>query len=146
MAKVKIISIGSNTDSRDIYGAPVDPTVAGALLVEGKFVGLNALGQIVLADFRNSVGRPIARGALWQANQMTDFRGNVIDTMAQMSYVRQGKIGNLSGLVPGQNYYLSSGGGYQLALPGTTGDSRQVVGYAETPQILVIALGAPVIA
>jgi hypothetical protein len=143
---IKIISMGANTNSADIYGAPVDPTVSAALFTEGKFVALNNLGQLKLADFRNSQGKPVARGALWPSYNLTDWRGNVVTTMGQMSYVRQGKLGGLSGLIPGETYYLSSGGGFQLSKPGTTGDHHQVIGYAETPTILVITVGQPVVA
>lgn len=143
MAQLRISSIGSKTKEQDIYSAPVEPTVTPSLLTEGKFIALNSSGKIILADYRNSQGKPVARGVLWMNNQRTDFKGNVMDLTAQMSYVHRGKIGNCSGLQPGQTYYLSSGGGFQLALPGSSGDYRQSVGYAETPTSLVIVLGDP---
>jgi hypothetical protein len=142
----KIISMGSNSNSSDIYSAPVNAAVADNLLVEGTFVALNSAGEIIIADYRNSSSKPAARGALIHSNQMKDFRGNVLDTMEQMSYTRRGKIGGYVGLIPGTSYFLSSGGNVQAATPGTTGDLRQYVGYAETPTILVIDIGPPSIA
>jgi hypothetical protein len=145
MAALRISSIGSKTKEQDIYSAPVEPTVTPSLLIEGKMIALNASGRIILADYRNAQGKPVCRGVLWQNNLRTDFRGNAMDASAQMSYVIRGKIGNCSGLQPGQSYYLSSGGTFQLALPGGSGDNRQVVGYAETPTSLVIKIGDPVL-
>jgi hypothetical protein len=145
MAQIRVSSIGSKTKEQDIYSAPVEPTVTPSLLIEGKFIALNSSGRIILADYRNSQGKPIARGVLWQNNLRTDWKGNALDGTAQMSYVHRGKLGNCSGLTPGANYYLSSGGGFQLAAPGASGDYRQLVGYAETPTSFVIKLGDPVL-
>jgi hypothetical protein len=142
----KIISMGSNSNSTDIYSAPANAAVADALLVEGTFVALNPQGEIIIADFRASQSKPAARGALIHSHQMKDFRGNTLDTMEQMSYTRRGKIGGMTGLTPGASYYLSSGGAVQVAAPGTTGDLRQYVGYAESPTVLVIDIGPPTVA
>jgi hypothetical protein len=145
MAQIRISSIGSKTKEQDIYSAPVEPTVTPSLLTEGKFISLNSSGKIILADYRNSQGKPVARGVLWQNNLRTDFRGNAMDGTAQMSYVVRGKIGNCVGLVPGASYYLSSGGGFQSGAAGVSGDYRQLVGYAETPTSFVIKIGDPVL-
>lgn len=145
MAGKKIISLGNQTSSHDIYSAPANAAVADALLIEGTFVGLNNQGEIVIADNRNSQSKPAARGALIHSHQNKDFRGNVLDFNEQMSYCRAGKIGNLSGLTPGATYYLSSGGGITPTKPVAAGDLAQEVGYAETPSILVIALGPAIV-
>lgn len=145
MAGKKIISLGNQTTPHDIYSAPVNAAVSDALVIEGTFVGLNSSGELVLADSRNSASRPAARGALIHSHQNKDFRGNVLDTNEQMSYCRAGKIGNLSGLTPGATYYLSSGGGITSTKPASAGDLSQEVGYAESPTVLVIALGPAIV-
>ena len=141
MAGKKFISIGNQTQSSDIYSAPVHPSVSDGLLVEGTFVSISSGGQLILADNRNAQGKPRAVGALLQSHQLKDFRGNTVDTVDQMSYARQGKIGNLTGLTPGATYYLSSGGGMTINSPASAGDVRQEVGYAESATVLVLMLG-----
>lgn len=134
----------SASNVHSIYGAKYKQAVASTLL-NGIFVGLDANGELVPADHRNSESKPAARGALMQDAQRKDFFGNVIATEVMGSYCREGKIAGLTGLTPGASYYLTSGGGIQLTKPGTTGDLAQYVGYAESSTVLVIAIGDPVV-
>lgn len=136
----KIIAYNTNS----VYGGP-PRTASIALLVEGIVVGLNTGGEIMPTDYRSGT-KIVARGFLLQSSALTDSKGNVLDRVRRMSYTHEGKVGNLSGLTPGATYYMTSGGGITTTKPAASaGDIDQVVGYAESATVLVIAIGPEVI-
>lgn len=134
-----------NTNS--VVGAPIKASAA-ATIVQGVFVGLNNLGQILPGDFRAAQGPVQARGAALQDAIMKDPRGNSLDTIRQGTFTFEGKIAltGLADLVPGATYYLLSGGAFQATKPAAaTGDIDQEVGYALDVNTLVIMIGPAVI-
>ena len=146
MATKKIAAYNTNS----VVGAP-NKAASAASLLQGVFVGLDASGNILPADFRASAGPVVARGAKIADAQMKDPKGNVLDTEVQGSYTFEGRIKDITAaggaaLTPGATYYLSSGGAIQVTKPAsTTGDLDQKVGYAISATELVIEIGQEVI-
>lgn len=115
-------------------------------LVEGVFVGLDSTGKLKLADFRASAGPINTRGFLWMGAQRKDFLGNVLETLSRLGYAWEGRVVGFTGLTPGADYYLSSGGGISITKPAAAvGDIDQKVGYAISATELRVELGTAVV-
>jgi len=124
------------------------PPLAGAeaTLVNAAVVGIDVNGYVKPADFRASAGPVAARGFATHGVRRVDTRGNVLGFEDRLAFTREGRVGNLFGLLPGASYYLYTGGTFQTTKPGaTTGDLDQAVGWALTATELIIKIGEPVV-
>lgn len=137
MAKI----IGQH-DPNWVRSAPLAEGEDPADYVAGSIVGLDNDGNVILADYRASEGPIPALGVLLKDAELKDAFGNTITTESRLSFSMRCKVGDQTdradaALVPGQAYYLVSGGAIQRTPPaGSTGDIDQVVGIASTDSVL----------
>ena len=120
-----------------------------AALDNAVLVTVDSNGKLRPADYRVSQGLGFeARGFLIHSCELKDPKGNVLDTLPRLTYTRQGRVGGMSAsgggaLIKGKTYYLFTGGDIVPYKPSSAvNDIDQVVGYAESADVLVISIGA----
>ena len=134
----------------DVQGATLLAAQA-ANWVKGVFVGVDSAGKARPADYRASQGPIVALGVALQDAQQKDPKGNVIDTLTEVSWARTGvKVAGMTAagggtLTAGAIYYLSSGGAIQSTKPGSTNDINQVVGVALSTTELELLVSTPIV-
>ena len=128
-------------------GAPTSGQAAN--LDNGILVAVDSSGNLRPADYRVSQAVGLeARGFLVESCELKDPKGNVLSTQPRISYTRNGRVGGMSAsgggaLLKGKTYYLFTGGDIVPYPPAAAqNDINQVVGYAETTDVLVISIGA----
>jgi hypothetical protein len=99
-------------ESGDVVSAPIAAGQAAGL-IEGVCIGLNASGYAVPA-----VGGVVPRGIATHSAARRDGFGNVIQFMTRLSFTDVGRVGGLSGIVPGAPVYNGTSG--VIAASGTT--------------------------
>jgi len=116
----------SDINEKEVFGADIKAGIHATILC-GLFLGLDANGDAVLADNRDSVSQVAARGASYD-NGTYGTTTNV-KNKARASFVRSGKLTGFSGLTPNALVYLSSGGGITTTKPTTSDELIQEVGF-----------------
>ena len=131
-------------DKKDVLGADVKSGIHATIL-SGLFLGIDSNGDAVLAS--NVVGATLcaARGASYADGSHGTSSKIVNDTRA--SLVRTGKISGYSGLTPGADVYLSSGGGISQVVPTGSGSGylKQVVGFALAADVIWVDISPAVV-
>lgn len=141
MAKLQIVKY----DSDDVHSAPVNPDFAEDL-VQGLFVGLDADGLLVPADFQASAGPVVARGVLTEDVIRRDPKGNALQTIQRAAFATQARVKGYSGLTPGADQFLSSGGAITEVDPAaTTDDITQVTCFALDDTLVVLVIGDKIV-
>jgi len=113
-------------DQKNVLGVEIKSGIHATILT-GLFLGIDSSGKAVLADNQAGVSQCAARGASYNNGTHGTYSKTVNDTRA--SLIRCGKLTGFSGLTPGADAFLSSGGGITLVEPTTPGDLKQVVGF-----------------
>lgn len=140
MAKKVIV-----VETASILGGP-PKSGTEATLLQGVFVGVDTNGDVLPADYRASQNSIRARGFVREDVTHKDVFGNTIATDDRVSYASRGRIGGLSGLTKGADYFLHSGGAITATKPAaTTDDIDQKVGWAISDTELQVELGPAVI-
>jgi hypothetical protein len=99
-------------ESGDVVSAPIAAGQAPGL-IEGVAVGLNAQGQAIVAT-----GATVPRGIATHSASRRDGFGNVIQIMPRISFTDVGRVGGLSGIVPGAPVFAGTSG--VISASGTT--------------------------
>lgn len=99
-------------ESGDCISAPV---LAGQELAlsEGVCVGLDNTGRALPA-----AGAVVPRGVATHSVARRDGLGNVIEKLSRVSFTDVGRVGGLSGVVPGAPYFAGTSG--VISASGTT--------------------------
>lgn len=121
-------------------------TASRDTLLEGVLAGI-VNGEYAPADYRASQGPIVARGFVTMSAQRKNFQGTVVGYETRIPLQRECIVEDPNwSLSAGSTYYLHTGGGIIVTDPSsTTGDLKQVVGYAETTTVLVGCVDSPVI-
>lgn len=130
--------------------------LAGAKFAQATPVGLNASGELVVADADAGVAIPAMGVAMSPSHDPADYASmpDVVRTAAEANYVMigEGRVSAYthgmeienndadSGFTPGQPVYLAPGGGYTQTKPSTAGDLVQVLGLALTAERVALAI------
>lgn len=111
------------------FGADIKDNTEAGKIKKGYFIGIDSNGKAVLADSGEGDASAVeARGVA-----LDDGTYGTSDTTAYFSriaFVREGKLYGFSGLTPGGDVYLSSGGGITQTAPTKSGAIKQKVGFA----------------
>jgi hypothetical protein len=120
-------------DQKNVVGAEIASGIHATIL-NGLFLGLDSDGNAVLADKTSGADQIAARGAAYGDGTYgtTDLTKN----KERISIVRTGKLDGFTGLTPGVDCYLNSGGGITQVEPTTPGDLKQVVAFALTDEAI----------
>jgi len=119
------------------FGADIKDSTEAALISKGYFIGLNSDGDAVLANSGiNSEAVFEAKGAAWDDGTKGDAIKTV--TLERIGFCRTNKLYGFSGLTPGSNVYLGSGGGITQTAPSVTDELLQVVGFALTADTIFV--------
>lgn len=112
----------------DFFGATIK-SGEHANIMSGNLVGLDSNGEVVLAENRAASTIVRARGYAVEAGQFGP-QGALVNR-TRLSIVKGGIVRDDSwNLTPGAPVYTSSGGAHMQTRPTTTGDLRQIVGFA----------------
>jgi len=107
---------------------PASTTISAATLT-GLLLGVDSNGDFVLADSGEGDDTAVeARGASYTDGTygITDITKN----KDRVDLVNHSRLYGFSGLTPGSNVYLSSGGAYTQTVPTKVGSLKQYVGFA----------------
>ena len=108
--------------------APADTDVSAATLV-GELLGVDSDGDFVIADSGEGDDDAVeARGAAYEKG--TYGTTDITKDRSAIDLVNHSRLYGFSGLTPGGNVYLSSGGGYTQTVPTLVGALNQYVGFA----------------
>ena len=118
------------------FGAPIKDDTEAALILKGLFIGLNSDGDAVLANGTGTGDKVEAKGAAWDDGYITGGGDTVY--LSRVGFVRTNKIYGFSGLTEGGVVYLNSGGGITQTEPATSGNIKQVVGFAITADTIFV--------
>lgn len=124
--------------------------LAGATFEQATPVGIDANGNLVVADADSGVAVPAVGISMSPAFDLADYAGMPevvqVEVEKSRSLVGRDRISFFtdgmevenndadSGFTPGQPVYLAPGGGYTQTAPSTAGDLVQVLGMALTPE------------
>jgi hypothetical protein len=118
------------------FGAPIKSGEAGNIN-KGDFIGINSDGDALLAN-NGMNGETVvrARGAAWDDGTVGDAIKTV--DLTRIGFCRTNKLEGFSGLTPGGDVYLGSGGGITQIVPVGSGKLVQEVGFAVTADTIFI--------
>ncbi|SEL17897.1 hypothetical protein [Haloferax larsenii] len=123
-----------------------DGGLAQAVVAEGDLVGLDANGDVVLADADAGTAIPAVGVAAAPTDDLSNYSGSpdIVRSVveSERSLVGRDRIAFINhgiiienadedwGFTPGEPVYLDVGGGYTQTKPSTAGEVQQVVGVA----------------
>ena len=111
------------------FGADIKDDTEAGNISRGYFLGINSNGKAVLADSGEGSDSAVeAKGAALDDGSYGTSDKTVY--YSRIAFVREGKLYGFSGLTPGADVYLSSGGGITQTVPTKSGAIKQKVGFA----------------